>query len=86
MFWKINYELLAVAGAGLGRNGDQGSRILRIRRGAAAFMNDESAQDLVEYVLMAALVALVGLASFTSFSGGVTSKIINEFNTVGSDM
>lgn len=45
-------------------------------------MNDESGQDLIEYALIAALIALGAIVAMTSLS----TKIATEFNTIGSSL
>jgi pilus assembly protein Flp/PilA len=45
-------------------------------------MNDESGQDLIEYALIAALIALGAIVAMQSLS----SKISNEFNAIGSSL
>jgi pilus assembly protein Flp/PilA len=45
-------------------------------------LNDESGQDLIEYALIAALIALGAIVAMQSLSG----KIANEFNTVGNSL
>ena len=47
-----------------------------------AIMNDESGQDLIEYALVAGLIALGAIAAMTGLSG----KIGNAFNTVGNNL
>ena len=47
-----------------------------------AFLKDESGQDLIEYALVAGLIALGAIAAMTSLSG----KIGNAFNTVGTNL
>ncbi|HEY6448052.1 MAG TPA: Flp family type IVb pilin [Acidobacteriaceae bacterium] len=46
------------------------------------FLNDESGQDLIEYALIAALIALVAVAGLN----GLASSINSEFNSIGSDI
>lgn len=74
----------AVAGDLSGGKRERESRTRRLTRSVAALIVSEDGQDLVEYGLVAALIALVGLASFGAFSGSVSQKIVNEFNTLGS--
>ncbi|MGA7886847.1 MAG: Flp family type IVb pilin [Acidobacteriaceae bacterium] len=45
-------------------------------------MNDESGQDLIEYALIAALIALAAIGAMQTLG----SKISNEFNSVGSSL
>ena len=45
-----------------------------------AVWQDESGQDLIEYALMACLVALGAIASVK----GVTNWVVNEFNSIAS--
>jgi len=54
----------------------------RLKSMFAAFMNDESGQDLIEYALVAGLIALGAIAAMTGLSG----KIGNAFNTVGNNL
>ncbi|MFP5228383.1 MAG: Flp family type IVb pilin [Acidobacteriota bacterium] len=44
--------------------------------------NEESGQDLIEYALIAALIAVAAIAAMR----GLTNKITNEFNTIGSSL
>ena len=45
-------------------------------------LNDESGQDLIEYALIAALIALVAITGLN----GLASSINSEFNKIGSDI
>jgi pilus assembly protein Flp/PilA len=45
-------------------------------------MNDESGQDLIEYALIAALIALGAIVAM----GSLSNKISNEFNSVGNSL
>lgn len=56
--------------------------IKQIKQAVASFMQDESGQDLIEYALVAGLVALGAIAAMTGLSG----KIGNAFNTVGNNL
>jgi pilus assembly protein Flp/PilA len=47
-----------------------------------AFHNDESGQDLIEYALIAALVALGAIAAMNTLS----TDISNEFNAIGNSL
>jgi pilus assembly protein Flp/PilA len=53
-----------------------------LRHAFVAFMKDESGQDLIEYALVAGLIALGAVAAMTSLSG----KIGSAFNTVGNNL
>ena len=54
----------------------------KIKQAFAAFMQDESGQDLIEYALIAGLIALGAVAAMTGLSG----KIGTAFNTVGNNL
>lgn len=45
-------------------------------------LNDESGQDLIEYALVAAVIALGAIAAMKGLSGAIG----NAFNTVGNDL
>ena len=45
-------------------------------------MNDESGQDLIEYALIAALIALGAIVAM----GSLSNKIGSEFNAIGSSL
>jgi pilus assembly protein Flp/PilA len=45
-------------------------------------LNDESGQDLIEYALIAALIALGAIVAM----GSLSNKISNEFNAVGNSL
>ena len=47
-----------------------------------ALANDESGQDLIEYALIAALIALGAIAAMGSLSNSISS----EFNNVGNSL
>jgi pilus assembly protein Flp/PilA len=47
-----------------------------------ALIDDESGQDLIEYALVAGLIALGAIGAMTGLSG----KIGNAFNTVGNSL
>ena len=49
---------------------------------ALRLMQDESGQNLIEYALVAGLVALGAVAAMT----GLSTKIATAFNTVGSQL
>jgi pilus assembly protein Flp/PilA len=46
------------------------------------FMEDDSAQDLIEYALIAALIGLGSVASI----GSLANTVMNTFNSVGSSL
>ena len=46
------------------------------------FMNEESGQDLIEYALVAALIALVAITGLN----GLATKINSEFTAIGGDL
>jgi pilus assembly protein Flp/PilA len=46
------------------------------------FMNEESGQDLIEYALIAALIALVAITGLN----GLATKINSEFTAIGGDL
>lgn len=46
------------------------------------FLCEESGQDLIEYGLIAALLALAAVGTMTTLG----SKISNEFNSIGSSL
>jgi pilus assembly protein Flp/PilA len=48
----------------------------------AAFVKDESGQDLIEYALVAGLIGLGAVVAMTGLSG----KIGNAFNSVGTSL
>jgi pilus assembly protein Flp/PilA len=43
---------------------------------------DESGHELIEYALIAALIAVSAIAALK----GLTNKISNEFNTIGNSL
>jgi pilus assembly protein Flp/PilA len=45
-------------------------------------LHDESGQDLIEYALIAALIALVAISGLNALS----TKINSEFTKIGSDL
>jgi len=52
------------------------SRLLR------SLIDDEAGQDLIEYALIAALIAVSAIAAMR----GLGNKISNEFNTIGTSI
>jgi len=47
-----------------------------------ALLHEESGQDLIEYALIAALIALGTIVAM----GGLANQISNEFNSVGNSL
>ena len=47
-----------------------------------SLLTDESGQDLIEYALIAALIAVSAVAAM----GSLSNKISNEFDKVGNSM
>ena len=47
-----------------------------------SLLHDESGQDLIEYALIAAMIALAAIAGMTNLAG----KITNEFENVGNQL
>jgi pilus assembly protein Flp/PilA len=47
-----------------------------------ALLNEESGQDLIEYALIAALIALGAIVAM----GGLSNQIANEFNSIGNSL
>jgi pilus assembly protein Flp/PilA len=47
-----------------------------------ALLKEESGQDLIEYALIAALIALGAIASM----GALSNQISNEFNSIGNSL
>lgn len=45
-------------------------------------LEEESGQDLIEYALIAALIAVSAIAALR----GIGNRISNEFNTIGSSL
>lgn len=45
-------------------------------------LSDETDQDLIEYALIAALIAVVAITGLN----GLASKINSQFNKIGSDL
>lgn len=54
----------------------------KIRNLFLALIKDESGQDLIEYALVAGLIALGAVAAMSGLSG----KIGNAFNSVGNNL
>lgn len=47
-----------------------------------SLLNEESGQDLIEYALIAALIALGAIVAM----GSLSNKISNEFNAIGNSL
>ena len=45
-------------------------------------VHEDSGQDLIEYALIAALIAVAAIAAMK----GLTNKISNEFNVIGNSL
>jgi pilus assembly protein Flp/PilA len=54
----------------------------RSSRLLTSLLNDESGQDLIEYALIAALIAVAAITALK----GLDNKISNEFNTIGNSL
>jgi pilus assembly protein Flp/PilA len=54
----------------------------KVQQVFASFMREESGQDLIEYALIAALIALSAIGAMQTLG----SDIANEFNSVGSSL
>lgn len=55
---------------------------MRVMNLLRALLNEESGQDLIEYALIAALIALGAIVAM----GGLANQISNEFNTIGNSL
>jgi len=53
-----------------------------MKQAFGAFIGDESGQDLIEYALVAGLIALGAIAAMT----GLSTKIGGAFNSVGNNL
>jgi pilus assembly protein Flp/PilA len=53
-----------------------------LNRRLKRLLTDDSGQDLIEYALIAALIALGAILAMR----GLSNKISNEFNTIGSSL
>ncbi|HEY4380849.1 MAG TPA: Flp family type IVb pilin [Acidobacteriaceae bacterium] len=53
-----------------------------LRSAFAAFVKDESGQDLIEYALVAGLIGLGAVAAMS----GLSTKIGSAFNSVGNNL
>jgi pilus assembly protein Flp/PilA len=54
----------------------------RLKKIISTFLNDECGQDLIEYALVAALIALGATAAMNSLAGTISTT----FSTVGSKL
>lgn len=66
----------------LSGNRDERQRMNNAWQTAKTLLNEDSGQDLIEYALIAALIALAAIAAMR----GLANKISNEFNTVGNSL
>ena len=53
-----------------------------IRSVVCTFLHEDSGQDLIEYALVAGLIALGAIVAM----GGLSTKIGSAFNTVGNNL
>ena len=53
-----------------------------MRVGLERFLKEESGQDLIEYALIAALIAIVAITGLNSLAG----KINSQFTKIGGDL
>jgi pilus assembly protein Flp/PilA len=53
-----------------------------LKKNISTFLSDESGQDLIEYALVAALIALGATAAMTTLAGTISTA----FSTVGSKL
>lgn len=81
-FGRIGGKLSPDAGGSSGGNGDCGGRVYRGPRFMAQLALSEDGQDLIEYALIVAVIALCVAGSMQTF----TSRVGNEFSSLGSYM
>jgi pilus assembly protein Flp/PilA len=62
--------------------GDVWGEVSAMMNRAKRLLQDESGQDLIEYALIGALVALVAISGLT----GLSAKINSEFTKIGGDL
>lgn len=55
---------------------------MRVKTLLRGLLSEESGQDLIEYALIAALIALGAIVSM----GSLSKMISNEFNSIGSSL
>jgi pilus assembly protein Flp/PilA len=55
---------------------------MQVKNLLQSFLNEESGQDLIEYALIAALIALGAIVAM----GSLANQISNEFNSIGSSL
>ncbi|MBS1820253.1 MAG: Flp family type IVb pilin [Acidobacteria bacterium] len=48
------------------------------------FINDESGQDLIEYALLAGLIALAAITAMQALGGAINTKFSNVSTSLGS--
>jgi pilus assembly protein Flp/PilA len=80
----VNAVTLAARRQNLGADGGAANpeEKIKMKQLLKNLLNDESGQDLIEYALIAALIALAAIGAMQT----VGSKIGNEFNAIGSDI
>jgi pilus assembly protein Flp/PilA len=49
----------------------------------ARFMKEDEGQDLIEYALLAALIAIASIATMNALAGGISSKFGTINSTLG---
>jgi Flp pilus assembly pilin Flp len=77
VFTRIDVELSRVAGGSCG-DGESENPLRCGSRSVGAFAKSEHGQDLIEYALIMAVIALSVVGSMHTFS----SKVGNEFNSL----
>jgi pilus assembly protein Flp/PilA len=60
------------------------STMEKVTRLFLAFINDESGQDLIEYALIAGLIAVGAIAAMTLLSNNIGTSFNGVGNTIGS--
>jgi Flp pilus assembly pilin Flp len=60
------------------------STIVTLRSRLAAFFTDTRGGEMVEYMIVLGVVALISIGAFTQFGGSIKSKIGEQGGTVGS--
>jgi pilus assembly protein Flp/PilA len=57
-------------------------KVMKMKTLLRALLNEDSGQDLIEYALIAALIALGAIVAM----GGLSNQISNEFNSIGNSL